>query len=561
MRKIISCFAAAGILLACHALVSCGSLREPDEIFAPVDYTEENAVSDEIKAVRALLDNSDSDGGTRALWRSRLILDKVPSNALAEELFDDCGGFVLANLKDSVESHDMVGAVRLYESLRAAGYFSSRGIDFPAPSIPLDSVPGLSPVAGGSGERKVSEFIKGTVTVYVDKGIKVERGIGFTDAVLGSGFFISRDGYIITNHHVIADMVDKKSQGYSRLYVKLAEDPDTRIPAKVIGWDSLLDLALIKTEVEAPYVFALGSSEDLDVGNPVYAIGSPLGLERTLTRGIISAKDRRLFSMGFVFQIDAAVNSGNSGGPLIDEAGRVQAIVFAGVQNYQGLNFAIPVEYLKYELPFLYAGGEREHPWIGAFGRTQRRSGSGAVNEGLKVQYVMPGSSAYRAGISEDDIIVALNGLAVNSLDDLQSCFIRSQTGTIADVTVMTPLPDGEGFSTEHRLVYLERRPQNPGYEVYRHDLLADSMVPIMGFRLVRASTSNRRRYSVVSVLKGSVADEAGFSESDPVDILGVSFNDEKSAAYIELYAKKRKNGFLDVTLGLTVPMDSQYYF
>lgn len=104
---------------------------------------------------------------------------------------------------------------------------------------------------------------------------------------------------------------------------------------------------------KAPYVFELGSSSDLSVGDRVFAIGSPLGLDKTLTSGIISSDDRHLFSAGFVFQIDAAVNSGNSGGPLIDEKGRVQAVVFAGVMNYQGLNFAIPVEYLRYDLPFL----------------------------------------------------------------------------------------------------------------------------------------------------------------------------------------------------------------
>ena len=130
---------------------------------------------------------------------------------------------------------------------------------------------------------------------------------------------------------MIADLVDKKSESFSRLFIKLAGDSDTRIPAKVIGYDSEIDLALIKTEVEAPYVFSLGSSADLDAGDKIYAIGSPVGLERTLTSGIVSATDRKLFTLASVMQIDAAVNQGNSGGPCIDENGNVQGVVFAAM--------------------------------------------------------------------------------------------------------------------------------------------------------------------------------------------------------------------------------------
>ena len=97
----------------------------------------------------------------------------------------------------------------------------------------------------------------------------------------------------------------------------------------------------------------MGSSSDLEIGDKISAIGTPVGLEGTLTSGIISSFDRKLLALGNVFQIDAAVNSGNSGGPLIDKNLKVQAIVFAGMLQLQGLNFAIPVEYLKQELGIL----------------------------------------------------------------------------------------------------------------------------------------------------------------------------------------------------------------
>ena len=170
----------------------------------------------------------------------------------------------------------------------------------------------------------------------VDRGIKGENALGYADRVIGSGFFIDDKGHFVTNYHVIESEVDTSYEGYSRVYVKLYKDSATRIPAKVIGYDKALDLALLKTEAIPPYVFSLGSSADLDVGDAIYAIGSPLGLENTITSGIVSAKDRYLFSIAQVMQIDAAVNSGNSGGPIIDKNGNVKAVVFAGIMEYEG---------------------------------------------------------------------------------------------------------------------------------------------------------------------------------------------------------------------------------
>ena len=153
--------------------------------------------------------------------------------------------------------------------------------------------------------KNISQCIAGTVTVWVDLGIKVHGGMGYADRVIGSGFFIDERGYLITNYHVIADVVDPKYEGYGKVYIKLAGDEENRIPAKIIGWDKTHDLALLKTEVKPPYVFSLGSSSDLKSGDRVYAIGSPLGLESTLTSGVVSSTNRKIFTTGSVLQIDA----------------------------------------------------------------------------------------------------------------------------------------------------------------------------------------------------------------------------------------------------------------
>lgn len=532
---------------------SCGTIKGGNDVFVPVDYSEERAVDIEI----GLIENLSKENEIKALWRARLLYGKISSDEKCRLIFERTAKICVDSCLRAIDEKKYFDAFGYYLSLEAAGCLELDSISMSKTELErlaFQNVPGgsLASVSNAS----VSDMIKGTVTVFVDKGIKIQRGIGYADAVLGSGFFISKDGYIVTNHHVIADMVDKKYEGFSRLYIKLAEDPDTRVPAKVVGYDKTLDLALLKTEIDAPYVFALGSSSDLSVGDKVYAIGSPLGLEKTLTSGIISSTDRQLFTAGTVFQVDAAINSGNSGGPLIDEKGRVQAVVFAGVQNFQGLNFAIPVEYLKNELPFLFNGGEREHPWIASYGKTKRLPGSGAKNEGVSVFYVLPGGSADRAGIREDDTVVSVNGEKISSLSDLQIAFMKQPSGVITRLGILAS--DG---SESEKIVYLEKRPLSPGYEFFKHDLIENCFYPMFGMKLVKVSPSNKKKFSIVKVIKGSVADESGFTENDPVELLGIDFSPEKEAAIIRLYAKKRKNGYLDVSLSISAGLDSPYYF
>ena len=565
MKKLSKCntrfwvTGAMGLALAMLPLVSCESSGSKhaaprgDVDTSTRTYTDADALNTEVSVIRNMIDKE----SVKAMWRAKLLLSKNASSGAAKTLFADTAKKVHALYSKSLSAKKYLEAVTYYDALRAVEYPELQSLPQghdALVSLLKKNVPGLKPVANTGAT--VSDYIKGTVTVYVDKGIKVQHGVGYSDGVLGSGFFISSDGYIVTNHHVIADCVDPEYDGFARLYIRLSEDPDTKIPAKIIGYDSSIDLALLKTEVSAPYVFNLGSSSDLDVGDKVSAIGSPLGLERTLTSGVISSKDRELFSSGKVFQIDTAVNSGNSGGPLIDSKGNVQAVVFAGVQNYQGLNFAIPVEYLKNELPILYAGGERKHPWVAAYGKTKRRSGSGAENEGLSVEYVMPGGSALRADLAVGDTVIACDGVPISSIDDLKSEFMKRTFGTIVVLSVL----DSAGEKKD-RIVYLDERPEWPGLTVYEHDALAQALVPIIGMDLTPASTQNKKSYIISRVIKGSIADQSGFSENDPVEIIRTELSKEKDAIAVQLYAKKRKNGFLDVALGFTAALDDQFYF
>ena len=534
------------VLFTAFALLfsSCRTLHEPKDVHQPLNYTEKDVYENEKARIETL---SETDP-VNALWSAELLKNS--------ETISSCTDKVLKKYHEAIDAKDYFEALKYYRSLSAIGFevAAYNGITGgQLPKLSAVGVPGLT-VDAQYLPKTITDCINATVTIWVDRGITIKDGAGYADRVIGSGFFIDRRGYIVTNHHVISDIVDPKNEKYSRLYIKLASDTDTRIPAKVIGYDSVLDLALLKAEVDATFVLALGSSTDLSIGDKVSAIGTPLGLDGTITSGIVSAVNRKLFTTGSVLQIDAAVNSGNSGGPLIDSQMRVQAVVFAGMLQYQGLNFAIPVEYLRQDLPVLYHGGKRDHPWTGSYGHT-KKSADGRQNQGLEVQYVMPGGSTSRALFRENDVITAVDGQNVDSLETMQDILRNYVPGTIIKCTYTNDSGSGD------RLVYLDARPENPGYEIYSSDLISGSFVPILGMKLIPSSTANKHVYTITEIIKGSVADESGFSENDPVTVSGVKFNDEKSAAYIELYTRKSRKGFLDISMGMAASLDSPYYF
>lgn len=534
-KTLLFTFAASGLFFG-----GCNSTKVTESYELP-DYTLEDVRREEIKRIEEI---SQSDV-VQAYWRAYLLKD--------QKTIDDCAQKILESYKKAIEEKNWLEARRFCYALEYLGFADISKLEKNTEELTrlcLEKVEGFGPKENKA--KKVSELIKGTVTVWVDRGIKVENGMGYADRVIGSGFFISKDGYIVTNHHVIADLVNPKYEGYARLYVKLAEDSETRIPAKVIGWDSSVDLAVLKAEIDTPYVFNLGSSGMLDVGDKIYCIGSPIGLERTLTSGIVSASDRSLFSAGPVMQIDAAVNSGNSGGPCVDENGNVQAIVFAGMLQYSGLNFAIPVEYLISELPVLVAGGKYDHSWLEVNGRTRRIGGK---DLGVELNYVMPGGNAHRAGLKAGDLITSIEGSPIKTLEDLQKKMLGITAGYIINVNFV------RGEEAEQNVkVFVSSRPLNPGYVFFKNDVISSCFTAIFGMKLTPLS-EGRRKYTIESVVKGSIADESGFSESDPVEIKNINFDKDNTTLYTEVFAKNRKKGYLDISVGIAAPLDSPNYF
>jgi len=521
--------------------ISCRSVRQPKSVAQPINYTDEDIVQNEIERIDGFLENEP----LRALWRAHLLG--------RDDVIQRCFSKVEELYNTALEEKNYLDARKIYKSLKAVNPQWKSSVAYAElDKLALEDVPGLSGLNKKS-PSKISECMKAAVTIWLDRGVTVKNGAGYADIIIGSGFFIDQRGYIVTNHHVIDSMVNPKYEGYARLYIKLSEDNLTKIPAKVVGYDSLLDLALLKVEIEPEYVLNLGSSSDLEIGDKISAIGTPVGLEGTLTSGIISSFDRKLLALGNVFQIDAAVNSGNSGGPLIDKNLKVQAIVYAGILQLQGLNFAIPVEYLKQELPYLYGRGEIIHAWTGCFGNTKRE---GTKKTGLEIQYVLSGGSAFLSGLKVGDVITSLDGKAVTSLDDFNFMMMALEPETIIECKYISD--DGQ---EKKCLVYLDKRPENPSKTVYESDLITSSFVPLFGMKLIPSSTTNRKSYTIEKIIPGSAADDMSFSENDTVTVADVTVNDKAKVIITTLSTKRKKKAFLDVVMSLGTSFDSPYYF
>ena len=529
------------LALSSVCLISCKSVRQPSTVAQAINYSDEDIVQNEIERIKGYLDTEP----VRALWRAHLLNRK--------EVIDLCVEKIELLIDVSIEENNYLDAKKYYNSLKAVlpDWKSEKYTYSQIEALASKDIPGF--VKNTKAPKKISDCMKAAVTVWLDRGIKVKNGAGYADIIIGSGFFIDERGYIVTNHHVIDSMVNPKYEGYARLYIKLSDDNITKIPAKVVGYDSLLDLALLKVEIEPEFVLDLGSSNDLEIGDKISAIGTPVGLEGTLTSGIVSSFDRKLLALGNVFQIDAAVNSGNSGGPLIDKNLKVQAIVFAGLLQLQGLNFAIPVEYLKQELNILYLRGEIVHPWIGCFGNTKRE---GAKKNGLEVQYVLPGGSAFLSGLKAGDVITSFDGKTVSTLDDFNFMMMSYESESIVECKYISA--DGEEKSC---LVYLERRPEHPSLTVYNSDLINSSFIPLFGMKLVPSSTTNKKSYTIEKIIPGSSADEMSFSENDTVTVMSVSVLEKNEVIVAQLSTKRKKKAFLDITMSVGASFDSPYYF
>ncbi|MCK5313346.1 MAG: Do family serine endopeptidase [Desulfobacteraceae bacterium] len=249
---------------------------------------------------------------------------------------------------------------------------------------------------------------------------------------LGSGFIISRDGYIVTNNHVIEDADEIKVKLYN----------EKEYDAKIIGRDSKTDLALIKIDAKNLVPLELGNSKQVKVGTWVVAIGSPFGLEQTVTAGIVSAKGRVLGAGPYddFIQTDASINPGNSGGPLLNLRGEVIGINTAIIRSGQGIGFAIPSDLANGIIRQLKTSGEVSRGWIGVSMQDITKEIANYYNipqgEGVLIADVFKGHPADKAGIEPGDILIAINNQMIHSAKELSRAIAGFGDGKKIKITI-----------------------------------------------------------------------------------------------------------------------------
>ncbi|MGW8324161.1 MAG: DegQ family serine endoprotease [Desulfobacterales bacterium] len=390
---------------------------------------------------------------------------------------------------------------------------------------------------------------------FFDKFFGNEQQREFKQRSLGSGFIIDKDGYIVTNNHVIADADE----------IKVKLNSGKEYDAKIIGRDPSTDIALIKIKADSSYsVVKLGDSDALKVGEWVVAIGSPFGLEHTVTAGIVSAKGRVIGSGPYddFIQTDASINPGNSGGPLINMKGNVIGINTAIIASGQGIGFAVPVNMAKDVIKQLKEQGEVTRGWLGV--------GIQDINdemadyygikdkEGVLVSKVFPGDPADEAGIKTKDIITEVNGQKIKSSHELTRIIADFHVGEKVKIKV---LRDGKEKTFTVKIAKRQQDKIASSNMPYKKQevfgIQVSDLTPEIANRLNLQETEG---VVVTDVQSGSQGDDKGVQARDiikeinhqsinSVDDYNNAINKVKKGDTVSMFIKRANSGFFVIKL------------
>ncbi len=330
----------------------------------------------------------------------------------------------------------------------------------------------------------------------------------FKQRSLGSGFIITKDGYIFTNNHVV-EKADK---------IKVRLSSGKEYDAKVVGKDSKTDLALIKINASNSLpVVELGDSDRLRVGEWVLAIGNPFGLEQTVTAGIVSAKGRVIGSGPYdnFIQTDASINPGNSGGPLFNMEGKVVGINTAIVAHGQGIGFAIPVNMAKDVMADLRSKGRVTRGWLGISVQEMTEEIASKMglkdNEGALITDVVKGDPAEKAGLKAGDVILEVDGKKIHDTHELLRVVGITPVGKSVPVKIMR-----DGKIQDVTVTVAERRDQElAGVQEKAGEYFGLAVQEITPQIAQSLGLGDRSGVIVVSVQEGSPADDAGIKPND----------------------------------------------
>lgn len=406
-----------------------------------------------------------------------------------------------------------------------AGFSWARAAENRLPQLKSDDTPISRDIrAGHSYSAVVKRAAPGVVNIFTTRKIKLDRrsypGIPFfpffdnpeeeggrstrprthREQSLGSGVIVSRDGYILSNNHVI--------DGADEIRIVLSKDKKEYM-AKVIGKDPKSDLAVLKMDAESLPYATLGDSDKLEVGDVVLAIGNPFGLGQTVTSGIISALNRGDLPIDVAYedfiQTDAAINPGNSGGALVDAEGRLIGIntaILSRTGGNQGVGFAIPINMAKHVMMQLIEKGRVSRGYLGLLPQDLSsdlaREFKIEDGQGALVAQVTENSAAEEAGLKPGDVITHLNGKSVKDAGGFRLMVSKNAPGTKVELKV---LRDGRERTLKATLRELPEQPESASVD---REKSSDSSA-LEGVEVSDVNSQARNRFRIPQDVKGAV--------------------------------------------------------
>ncbi len=337
---------------------------------------------------------------------------------------------------------------------------------------------------------------------------------------LGSGFVISKDGFILTNNHVVSEA--------DEIIVRMADRRE--FTAQLIGTDERSDIALIKIAADDLPVVKIGSGEQLKVGEWVLAIGSPFGFDHSVTAGIVSAKGRSLPSENYVpfIQTDVAINPGNSGGPLFNLDGEVVGVnsqIYSRSGGFMGLSFAIPIEVAMDVAKQLQTKGKVSRGWLGVL--IQDVTGELAESfsmdrpRGALIARVLPDSPSAKAGLQVGDVILRYNGTELRSSSELPPLVGSSNVDHPAELVILRA---GQQLKLQVAIGELPAEDAIELADAYAHPRVAENRLGVMVSELTveqrKQLAMPNEKGVVVESVSGQAAREAGLAEGDVILML-----------------------------------------
>jgi len=431
-------------------------------------------------------------------------------------------GFVIAwsiGVRPAARGLDLVGAEKVTVAANSTGFAPSNFVELAKRVKPGVVNISTTKVVKGGGRvfrhfsppsRERDPFKDFFGEDFFDRFFGETPQKDYVQRSLGSGFIIDREGYIITNNHVV--------EGASEIRVRLSTERE--FEADLVGRDSKTDLALIKIKSfqDLP-VEELGDSDKLEIGEWVLAIGNPFGLSQTVTVGIVSAKGRVIGSGPYddFIQTDASINPGNSGGPLFNMNGEVVGINTAIVAAGQGIGFAIPINAAKDIIPQLKKKGKVTRGGIGVY--VQKLTPDLAKSFGLEqsrgalVADVIPGSAAEAGGIRRGDVIIKFNGKDIDEMNELPRVVASTPVGKEVEVAI---LREGKPMTLKLKVGELKDEAAAPTLEKAKLEL--GMSVQEITPEIAQQLRLNELMGVVVSQLEpGGAADEAGIQRGDVI--------------------------------------------